>query len=290
MNTQSVEKKQSLDAKRANMFMFDPANLTIVGLDTTDGPEHPLYDERINLPLDEAMVKNVMALGILEPVGVRKNGDKVEVVFGRQRVRWAREANARFAKDGRQAMNVPVVVRRGDDSEHLGVLISENEVRQDDGPLQKARKAQKYTALGKTNDEAATAFGVTGQCVRNWLALIDLDGAVQKAVENGTISASAASKFAGLDREAQKRALAELEAQPKPTGKKAAKAAKANTNDDVPQGVSRGRIRKILAQVKADKIELPEQVQIVLEWMVGEKSDRSLINAIAEMGAILKQV
>jgi ParB family chromosome partitioning protein len=48
--------------------MFEPENLHLV----TD-KTHPLYDERIHLPISEAMVLNIMDQGVLEPIIVWKD-------------------------------------------------------------------------------------------------------------------------------------------------------------------------------------------------------------------------
>jgi ParB family chromosome partitioning protein len=59
--------KNSIDAYGAsgktNVLMFEPENLHLV----TD-KAHPLYDERIHLPIDEGMVLNIKELGVLEPI------------------------------------------------------------------------------------------------------------------------------------------------------------------------------------------------------------------------------
>ena len=80
--------KNSIDAYGAsgktNVLMFDPENLHLV----TD-KTHPLYDERIHLPIDEGMVLNIKELGVLEPIIVWKDPETglTCVVVGRQRVR-----------------------------------------------------------------------------------------------------------------------------------------------------------------------------------------------------------
>lgn len=64
--------KNSVDAYGAsgktNVLMFEPEKLHLV----TD-KTHPLYDERINLPIDEGMVLNIKELGVLEPITVWKD-------------------------------------------------------------------------------------------------------------------------------------------------------------------------------------------------------------------------
>ncbi len=52
-------------------------------------------------------VNNVMRLGILENIVVRRNGELIEVVAGRQRVKWARVANMRLAKKGEPRFEFP---------------------------------------------------------------------------------------------------------------------------------------------------------------------------------------
>lgn len=64
--------KNSIDAYGAsgktNVLMFEPENLHLV----TDRA-HPLYDERIHLPINDAMVLNIMDQGVLEPIIVWKD-------------------------------------------------------------------------------------------------------------------------------------------------------------------------------------------------------------------------
>ncbi|STW26153.1 Uncharacterised protein [Klebsiella michiganensis] len=74
--------KNSIDAYGAsgktNVLMFEPENLHIV----TD-KAHPLYDERIHLPLSEAMVLNIIDQGVLEPIIVWKDPENGDVLCGR---------------------------------------------------------------------------------------------------------------------------------------------------------------------------------------------------------------
>lgn len=106
--------KNSVDAYGAsgktNVLMFEPENLHLV----TD-KTHPLYDERINLPIDEGMVLNIKELGVLEPIIVWKDPENglTCVVVGRQRVRHTLEANKLLLKEGKSPLLVPGVVKRG---------------------------------------------------------------------------------------------------------------------------------------------------------------------------------
>ncbi|WP_330996353.1 hypothetical protein [Burkholderia gladioli] len=75
--------KDAYGAKgKGNLLDFDPDDLTLV-VDES----HPLYDERVHWPLDEAMVRNIDFQGVLQPIEVSKNPETgaTEVVTGRQR-------------------------------------------------------------------------------------------------------------------------------------------------------------------------------------------------------------
>jgi ParB family chromosome partitioning protein len=235
--------KQALEAKRLNAFSFDPDDLVIVGLDTKDGKEHPLYDERIHLALEETFIRNVQAFGVLQAVTVRKNGDKAEVVAGRQRVRAAREANKRLKAAGCEPIMVPVMIRRGDDSRMFGVMISENENRAADDMNVKLDKLQRYLATGKDENDAATAFGVSLQTIKNWLSLLEAAPQVRKAIDTGKISPTAGMKIARLPREQQVEVLAtEVATAPANNG---ASSANSNGASPRPGRVSAARIERV---------------------------------------------
>ncbi|HHR1074651.1 TPA: hypothetical protein ACS3AH_003518, partial [Klebsiella aerogenes] len=128
--------KNSIDAYGAsgktNVLNFEPENLYLV----TD-KSHPLYDERIHLPINEPMVLNIMDQGVLEPIIVWKDPETGRscVVDGRQRVRHTIEANKRLAKEGKPLLMVPAVTKRGSAVRMAQAMVSANEIRQADTPL-----------------------------------------------------------------------------------------------------------------------------------------------------------
>lgn len=220
--------KRAFEVGRANLWMFDPSQLHLVS-----DPGDPLYDARIKLPLDEALVLNIMAQGILEPVVIVKREGNPTVVAGRQRVRAALEANKRLQGNGHMPVRVPCVLR-SDDRACLGVMISENELRQDDGPLQKAKKAQQLLGIGYTEDEISVLFGVTKTSVRNWLQLAESPEEVRKLVETGEINTTTARKIRKLPKVQQVAAVAKAKAAKKTQprkGPKAKRAAAVTTKD-----------------------------------------------------------
>jgi ParB family chromosome partitioning protein len=192
---------------KTNVLMFDPDKLKLVTDETS-----PLYDKRVSMPVDEAMVLNIMHQGVFQPIIVSKNpetGD-AEVVAGRQRVKAAREANLRLRAKGCEPVLVPGVIRRGPGADLAGVMVGENELRRDDTPLGRAEKMRRLSELGKPDDMLAILFGCSLQTVRNTMALLDCCAAVKTAVEEGKINSGHALKLAKLDVPAQREKLAEL--------------------------------------------------------------------------------
>lgn len=268
--------KQALDGTRLNAFGMDPNDLVVIGYDTKDGPEHPLYDERATLPLNEELIENIKLHGVIEPVLVRKNGDKVEVVVGRQRVKNAREANKRLKKEGCELVNVPCMVRKGDDGTVMGVSISENELREGDPLSVKAAKLERFLALGKSEQEAATVFGVSLQSIRNWRKISDLDGSVVKAIEAGKIKPSAAWNLASLTREDQKAELEKLLASGgKVTAKKTQKATKNNQTGEEDFAPGKRTINKVLRLNDKKDLLNGDFVRGVL-WVLGDCNPRTV--------------
>lgn len=186
------------DAK-GDLLYFAPERLTIV----TD-PKHELYDKRIHLSLNEALVRNIMHHGVLKSILIRKNGDAIEVVDGRQRVRNCEEANRRLVAKGSEPHRVPCITKRGDATLLMGMLISANAHSQEDGPLEKAEKAQRYLDLGRSIEEVEVIMGRDASTIKGWLALLEMPKDVREAVAANKIPASAAAKIAKLP--AEKRA------------------------------------------------------------------------------------
>lgn len=198
-------------ASKTDLHMIPPESLIIVGLDTEDGQEHYLYDSRIKLPLNEAMVRNIAFQGVIENVIAVRDGDRILVAAGRQRVRHARAANEQLKKEGSSVLiRCPVVIKRCTEKATIGIMISENALRRDDGIIEKAEKCGRMIGMGHTEDECALAFGVTKSQIKNWQSLLTVSAPVRKAVESGKIAATAAVQLASLSAEKQREKLEEI--------------------------------------------------------------------------------
>ena len=244
--------KTAIEAPRGTVFYFAPEQLTLVR-DTS----HPLYDPRVEDPPDERMVANIAMHGVLEPIIARKNGDLIEVVIGRGRTKAAIEANRRFAAEGKQPINVPVVLRRGADPDPdlFGIMVAENEVRRDDSMIVKGEKARKLLNFGYTVQQVAVTFGATRQAVESWLAADGLPADVKGAVEAGDISATAALQLAGGAKEDLSRIVREArERGARPTAREMRKKRPAAQQEPVATGGGAANTDNVYILDKLDRL------------------------------------
>lgn len=285
-------------SSRTDSFSVHPEDLVIIGLDTQDGPEHPLYDERILLPLDEKMVANIGALGVQVPVLTQRLEDGRTVVLdGRQRVRHAREANARAVKAGGERMRIPVAApKKVDDQRAVSVMVSANEFRQDDDVVVKAKKARKLADdFGMKPSEIAALYRVSSQAVFGWLKLSDAAPELLAEVSAGTISATAASHMTALPQETQKekaKAIKEKAATAPKTragkvkkvtvdsAKAEAKAAKA-PDADVIQAPGKRLLKDIVAQGFGDPDAISQDFLKGIEYVLGNLRPERVAGLVA---------
>jgi len=206
--------KKAFDAARGTTFLFDPDDLMIIGLDTPDGADHPLYDPRVTHPLDEDDIANVDYYGIINPVTITKRDGVPTVVAGRGRVRRARAAKLRQQTRGeKQTIRVPCIVRNGDDNKLMGLMISENEGRRDDDVSARLAKIHRMLDRSVPLDDIARDFHVSVKTIDGWLTLGGACKELRHAEASGQISTSAAVKLARLPFEEQPAVLATVVAE-----------------------------------------------------------------------------
>lgn len=299
------EKKQALEGTRLNAFAMDPEELYIVGLDGDEGEEHPLWDERARAPVDPAMVANVMKYGILETVVVRKvklaSGDtRVEVVYGRQRVKWAREANLQLVEaKSKDRIRIPVMlVRTTNEKDQAGMIEAENGVRVVDDQMTKARKAQRLMVRQLMSEqEVAVTMGVSREAVRQWMVLLGLSKKLQGAVERGVISASTAILFNDLPHEEQDKRIDSAESLGVAITKSEARRQRAERAEGRASEDQTVRAKPVSPRVIRKLLEndefvgsLPREAKFLLKWAAGEAgADRNvpgLRKALRELGLV----
>ncbi|NCO38225.1 MAG: stage 0 sporulation protein J [Armatimonadetes bacterium CG_4_10_14_3_um_filter_66_18] len=129
--------------------------------------------------LDE-LTDSIRTHGVLQPLVVRRVGDKYQCVVGERRVRAATAAGLTA---------VPAVVREFSDQEMLALAIVENAQRQDLSPLESAAAYKRLTEeFGMTQQEVAAAIGKSRSAVANTLRLLDLPDPILEALAAGELT------------------------------------------------------------------------------------------------------
>jgi ParB family chromosome partitioning protein len=302
---------QLLDGmKRISSFEGAPEELVIIGVDTDDGPEHELFDERADTkkkPLKEESVLSMMALGVLQVAKVvvleiaTKTDKTVKrravVVDGRRRVLHAREANRRLREKGEPELTMRIEAANGKrvSEEFLALaMIAMNELRESDEILVKAAKAERMVARGIDKRKVAIAFGVVPQTIDAWLKIRSAGPAVRKALESGQLEATAAAAIAELPKDEQAAAVEQAVAQG--GGKatvanakavvRAAKEKKAGGDGEVRSKPGGRLLTKIVEYSKVNEVEFPEGFLLGVQYAKGDldpKRVKGLAKVIREL-------
>ena len=118
--------------------------------------------------------------GMIQPLVVRRNGDRYQLIAGERRLRAA-------IKAGWQ--QVPAQVREADDRQMSEVAIVENLQRKDLNALEKALSFQQYLErYGCKQEELANRLKIDRSTIANLIRLLELPEAIQQSVRSGSLS------------------------------------------------------------------------------------------------------
>ncbi|MBQ1306877.1 MAG: ParB/RepB/Spo0J family partition protein [Erysipelotrichaceae bacterium] len=138
-------------------------------------PRLDFYDESIR-GLAESIKRN----GLLQPVTVRKNGDKFELIAGERRYR-ASLLNG--SKD------IEAIIMESSDEQSAKLALIENLQREDLNAIEQAMAMKRIMeSEDLTQNELAERLGYKQSTVANKLRLLKLPDYIKKAISTGTIT------------------------------------------------------------------------------------------------------
>jgi len=133
--------------------------------------------------LDE-LTASIRALGVLQPILIRRDGEGYELIAGERRWRAAKRAGLQ---------TIPALVRDLEDVESLAQAVVENLQREDLNPLETAAAyRQLIEEFGLTHEEVAERVGKSRVAITNNLRLFQLSPTVQQLVAENRLTAGAA--------------------------------------------------------------------------------------------------
>lgn len=138
----------------------------------------------------EELKQSISELGIIQPLIIRKVGNKLELIAGERR--WRASQLLGLA-------TVPVIERPSTDQEVLEMALIENLQRQD---LNAIEEAAGYTRLAKDfglkQDVIAKRVGKSRASVANSMRLLDLQAPIQRHVADGFLTVGHAKAILGV--------------------------------------------------------------------------------------------
>lgn len=153
------------------------ASLPIASIVTNPDQPRKSFDETLLSELSDSIKQN----GVLQPILVRKKGDKYEIVAGERRYQASKLAGLK---------EIPAIVREIDDTEVFQLALIENLQRSDLTPIEEARGyRQLLDTKGLTQEGLAKILSKSRSAIANTLRLMDLPQEVQDMMEEGQITA-----------------------------------------------------------------------------------------------------
>lgn len=129
--------------------------------------------------------------GVIQPIIVRKIGDKYEIIAGERR--YKASAMAGLTK-------IPAIIRNLDDKEASKVALLENLQRKDLTAIEEARTYQKILELDSmTQEELGRTMGKSQAAIANKMRLLSLPDEIQEALLKDQISERHARSLLNLD-------------------------------------------------------------------------------------------
>jgi len=127
------------------------------------------------------LVTSIQALGVIQPITVRKKNDGTyELISGERRFRASTLANKK---------TIPAYVRLANDQEMLEMALVENIQRQDLDAIEVALSYQQLIdEIKLTQEELSKRVGKDRSSITNYLRLLKLDPIIQTGIRDGMIS------------------------------------------------------------------------------------------------------
>lgn len=197
--------RQAFDAPRSNLFHALPEQLTII-----EDSEHWLYDPRVDTPPSKEFIEDIDKRGIIEPLIVTKEDDKVLVVVGRKRTKAVEIINKKRKRKDEELLRLPCMIRKGTKADLYELSVAENTHRKDDTIYETVVKATRLMALTSDPKRTGLALAKTPAQVQQLLKINDLHEDVQQALFQNKIGFVAALQFHDVPFEDQQEAIKKL--------------------------------------------------------------------------------
>ncbi len=129
----------------------------------------------------EQLAESIKRAGVIQPIVVRRVGNRYQLIAGERRWRAAQKA---------ALQRLPALVRDVPDEMALELTLVENLQREDLNPIEQGRAYQRLmTEFNLTQEEVAARTGKERSTVANMMRLLQLEAPILELLEEGQITA-----------------------------------------------------------------------------------------------------
>ncbi|MBR5105549.1 MAG: ParB/RepB/Spo0J family partition protein [Alistipes sp.] len=147
----------------------------------------------------EELADSIRQLGLIQPITVKRDGDKYIIISGERRWRASEKAGLK---------SMPAYIREVDDTTLHAMALVENIQREDLNAIEISLGMQRLIEeCGLTQEALAERLGKKRSTVANYLRLLNLPDEVQLAVKSGIISMGHAKAIAGAESKSKQLSL-----------------------------------------------------------------------------------
>ncbi|MDR2207289.1 MAG: ParB/RepB/Spo0J family partition protein [Flavobacteriaceae bacterium] len=137
------------------------------------------------------LATSIKNLGVIQPITLRKDGEKFEIISGERRFRASKIAGLE---------SIPAYIRLVNDQEILEMALVENIQREDLDPIEIALTYQRLLdEIGMTQENLSQRVGKERSTITNSIRLLRLKPDVQNSIRSGEISAGHGRAIIGLE-------------------------------------------------------------------------------------------
>lgn len=150
----------------------------------------------------EALASSIEAHGVVQPVIVRKNGDRYSLVAGERRWRASRLAGLK---------SIPAIIKDYTPRDVMEIALIENLQREDLNPIEEGEAFQRLIEdFGMTQEEVAKAVGRSRSAVANTVRILTLPHRVRSFLIDGRLTSGHARTLVSLGDEEKQEQLADI--------------------------------------------------------------------------------
>lgn len=176
----SAESKASVNSatdEGADKFVGNIMEVSLEDIDPNTTQPRTYFDEK---SLND-LALSIKALGVIQPITLRKDGNRFEIISGERRFRASKIAGLK---------SVPAYIRLVNDQELLEMALVENIQREDLDAIEIALTYQRLLEeIGMTQENLSQRVGKERSTITNSIRLLRLNPDVQNAIRSGEISA-----------------------------------------------------------------------------------------------------